>query len=71
MQILPAFRVGQVNDASVEPTQQVDSLLAIGFPCVFDAENRMVEDGVAAFEIQAAKAEVGLPFGFVPSDHTS
>jgi hypothetical protein len=71
MEIPPAFRVGHADDATVEPAEQVDPLLLVREAIVLFGEDGVIEDLLAALEVQAMLAEVGFAFDIVPGDHAS
>jgi len=70
VQLFPAFRVSHVDDASAQPTEQVDALLAVGQSRVLDGEDGVIEDLIASIEILAVGAKVGSSLRFVPCEHS-
>lgn len=69
MEILAPLSVSHVDDRAVEPTEKVDPLLAVGPSGVLSGEDRCIEHGITALEIQAVAAKVGTALPFVPRDH--
>jgi hypothetical protein len=70
MQVLPAFRVGHVDDATLEPAEQIDALLVVREAVILLGDDGVIEHLVATFEVQTMLMEIGFAFGIVPGDHT-
>lgn len=51
MQIVATFCISYMHNATVQPAEQIDSELAIGFTIVIPAHNREVENRLSAYEI--------------------
>jgi hypothetical protein len=69
MQILPAFRVGHVDDAALEPAEQIDALLLVREAVVLLSDDGVIEHLIATLEVQTMLTEIGFAFGIVPGDH--
>lgn len=69
MQVLPVLRIGHMDDATAQPAEQVDPLLAIGQALVLLRDDGMIEHLLTAIEVESMPAEIGLALRIVPGDH--
>jgi len=58
-----------MNDTAIEPAQELNPLLSIGRTSILDGHDRMIEDCIAACEVEPMLSQVRLSFGLVPDDH--
>jgi len=68
-EIFAAFCVGQENDFPIKEAEHIDPFLSVGFPVVFNTDDRMIEDRVGTSKIQTVFSEIGSPLVFVVGNH--
>ena len=64
-----ALGVGHVDDAAVQPAEQVDPLFAVNVAVVLAGNDGVIEDRFATGEVKSVPAQVCLAFRFVSDDH--
>ena len=69
MDLVSALRIGQADDATVQPAEEIEALFAKPLAVIFPGHDGMVEDLLTAFEIQSMLAEVGSALLLVPRRH--
>ena len=70
VRLIASLCVCHVHDDALEPTEQADPLLAVGFAVVFPGDDRAVEYSFATNEVQSVSPDVAQPLRFVPGRHS-
>jgi hypothetical protein len=60
-----------MDDSILQPAEQVDALLAIGYARVFSGDDGSIENRLTALKIHSVVVEIGSSLPLVPCDHHS
>ena len=71
VRLIASLRVAHVHDDAFEPTEQVDSLLPVGFSGISPGDDQSVEDGFATNEIKSVVLDIAKPLRLVPARASS
>jgi len=66
VRLIASLRVSHVHDDAIKPPQQVDPLLAVGFPGIFPGDDRSIENSFATNEVKSVTLDVEKTLWFVP-----
>ena len=69
--VVAALGVSHVHDATLEPAEQIDALLAVDVSIVFRRHHRMIENRLTVDEVELVFGDVLQSLGFVKRDHAS